>query len=192
MSEQREIVDYLKSRRSVTAPFLAEPGPNADQLAELLEIATRVPDHGMVVPWRLVIIAGDERAKAGEKLAQIAKSNDPSISEEMIEMERNRFLPAPMTIGVISTASIHPKVPELEQLLSAGCVCMNLVHGANALGFAAHWVTRWFAFDKAATKMLGAKDNEQFVGFVHIGTSTITPQERARPAIADVVEYWSS
>jgi len=190
MSKNIELVEYLKSRRSVTLPFLAEPGPNEAELSDLLEIGTRVPDHGKLSPWRLVVIAGEQRAAAGEKLADLAKSRDLEISDEMLEIERNRFLPAPLTIGVISSVQAHPKVPEIEQQLSAACVCFNLVHGAHALGFAAQWVTRWYAFDQEAAAIFGAKPGEFFAGFVHIGTPTVSPLDRPRPDLNDVVEYW--
>lgn len=190
MSKNQQMIDYLKTRRSVTLPFLSEPGPNDQELQTLLEIATRVPDHGKLAPWRLVVIAGEQRAAAGEKLAALAKQRDPEISEDLLDAERNRFLPAPLSIGVISSTQAHPKVPEIEQQLSAGCVCFNLVHGAYALGFAAQWVTRWYAFDNEAAAIFGAKEGEFFAGFVHIGTPTVVPQERPRPEIDAVVEYW--
>ncbi len=190
MSENRQLVEYLKTRRSITAPFLADPGPSEGQLAELFEIATRVPDHGKLAPWRLVVIAGDERANAGQKLAELLLRRNPEVSNELLDAERNRFLPAPLTIGVVSAAKLHAKVPKTEQELSAACVCFNLLHGANALGFAAHWVTRWYAFDEDAAAILGAQTGEYFAGFIHIGTPTVAPQERPRPAIGDVVQYW--
>lgn len=185
-----EVQDYLKTRRSVTLPFLIEPGPDKAQLDEILTIGVRVPDHGKLSPWRLIIIAGDDRAKAGERLAEIRKSQKPDTEEAALEAERKQFLPAPVTIGVLSSPKSHPKVPELEQLLSAGAVAMNLVHGANALGFGAHWVTRWFAFDPEATTMLGAKEGEQFVGFIHIGTAETRLEDRDRPNLGDVVQNW--
>ena len=156
MPANPELLHYLKTRRSVGIAFLGEPGPTPAELEELFTIAMRVPDHGKFAPWRLVVIEGDARIKAGEKLAQIAK--------------RNR--------------------PELEQLLSAGNVCFNLVHGAFALGYAASWVTRWFGFDTAAQEMLGARGGERFVGFVHFGTPTIVPEDRERPRVEDVVSHW--
>lgn len=183
--------DYLLTRRSVGIAFLKEPGPNATELEQILTVGTRVPDHGKITPWRLVIIAGDERAKAGAALAEIAARNTPGLDEASLEIERQRFLPSPLTIGVISSPQPHPKVPEFEQLLSAGNVAFNLVHAAYALGFAASWVTRWYAFDEAATAMLGAREGERFVGFVHIGTPTVAVEDRPRPALSDVVSTWS-
>ncbi|SMQ66038.1 Nitroreductase [Devosia lucknowensis] len=182
--------DYLLTRRSVGPAFLKEPGPNADELATMLTIATRVPDHGKLTPWRLVIIAGDDRRAAGDALAAIAAANNPALDEQGLDIERNRFLPMPLTIGIISSPKPSEKAPEMEQLLSAGNVAFNLVHAAHALGFAATWITRWFTFDDAAASMLGALPGERFVGFVHIGTPAIVPEDRPRPDLASVVTRW--
>lgn len=183
--------DYLLTRRSVGIAFLKEPGPDAAELEQILTIGTRVPDHGKITPWRLVVIAGDDRIAAGAKLAEIAARKTPGLDEASLEIERQRFLPAPLTIGVISSPKAHPKVPEFEQLLSAGNVAFNLVHAAFALGFAASWVTRWYAFDDEAAAMLGARDGERFVGFVHIGTPTAAIEDRPRPGLSEVVTTWN-
>ncbi|KFL30828.1 NAD(P)H nitroreductase [Devosia riboflavina] len=182
--------DHLLTRRSVGQAFLAEPAPTGDDLQTLLTIATRVPDHGKLAPWRLVLFSGDARAAAGEKLAEIAKRKRPELDEAGLDIERRQFLPAPLVIGIISTAKPHVKIPEFEQLLSAGNVAFNLVHGAYALGYAATWITRWYTFDTEAAAMLGAKEGERFVGFVHIGTPTTTIEDRPRPDLAEIVTEW--
>jgi nitroreductase len=190
MSVNTPVRDYLLSRRTVTAPFLAAPGPDADQLEEMLTIACRVPDHGKLAPWRFVVIEGEAREQVGARLYEIAKRNWPERSEEQLELERQHFLPAPLTVAVISTAAPHPKIPEFEQLMAAGNACFNLCHAANALGFGAHWVTRWFAFDQKAAAMLGAKAGERFVGFVHIGTPQTRLEERDRPDPKALTTHW--
>ena len=182
--------DYLKTRRSVGSGFLKDPGPTPDELDEILTIGTRVPDHGKFVPWRLIVIEGDARAKAGEKLASIQKSRNPAIDEASLDNERRQFLPAPVTIGVLLSPRPNPKSPEIEQLLSAGNVCFNLSHAAFALGFAASWTYRWYGFDTEAQQMLGARGGERFVGFVHIGTPTTVIEDRDRPDLAKVVTRW--
>lgn len=182
--------DYFLTRRSVTLPFLRDPGPSATELEDIFRIATRVPDHGKLTPWRLITISGENRAKAGEKLAQLLLSRDPHTDPALIEAERNRFLPAPLTVGVLARPRPHPKVPEMEQLLSAGCVAFNLVHAANIYGYGTHWVTRWFAFDKQGAQIMGAAEDEQFVGFIHIGTPEQRLEERDRPALSEVVSAW--
>jgi nitroreductase len=183
--------DYLLTRRSVGMAFLQAPGPDRHELEQILTIATRVPDHGKIAPWRLVLIAGDDRALAGAALAEIAARNRPGLDEASLEIERRRFLPAPLTIGVISSPKPHPKVPEFEQLLSAANVAFNLQHAAFALGFAASWVTQWYAFDPAAAAMLGAKAGERFVGFVNIGTPSAVVEDRPRPALDEIVSVWT-
>jgi len=184
--------DYLLTRRSVGQAFLTEPGPEGDELRTLLTIGTRVPDHGKLAPWRLVLFRGEARAAAGEALAELVKSRRPDIDAASLEVERRQFLPAPLVVGVISTAKPHVKIPEFEQLLSAGNVAFNLVHGAYALGYAATWTTRWFAFDSEAAAILGAGEGERFVGFIHIGTPTSVIEDRPRPDLTEIVTDWSA
>jgi len=182
--------DYLKTRRSVGIGFLKDPGPTPAELDEILTIGTRVPDHGKFVPWRLIVIEGDARVKAGEKLAAIQKARNPAIDEASLDNERRQFLPAPVTIGVLLSPKPNPKSPEIEQLLSAGNVCFNLSHAAFALGFAASWTNKWYGFDTEAQQMLGARGGERFVGFVHIGTPTTVMDDRDRPDLSKVVTRW--
>ena len=184
------LLDYLKTRRSVGIGFLKEPGPTPAELEEILSIGTRVPDHGKFVPWRLVVIEGDARLAAGEKLAAIQKARRPDIDEASLDLERKQFLPAPVTIGVILSPKPNPKAPEMEQLLSAGNVCFNLSHAAFAMGFAANWTNRWYGFDTEAQTMLGARGGERFVGFIHIGTPATVIEDRDRPDLARVVTRW--
>jgi nitroreductase len=191
MPANQAMLDYLLTRRSVGMAFLQEPGPTAEQLEQMLTIATRVPDHGKLAPWRLILIQGEDRLAAGEKLAEIAAAKNPAIEPVAMDLERRQFLPAPLTVGVLSTAKSHPKIPEFEQLLSAANVAFNLVHAAYAMGFAAQWVTRWYSYDETAAAALGARPGERFVGFVHIGTPTATIEDRPRPALAHVVTRWT-
>lgn len=182
--------DYLLTRRSVGQAFLKDPGPTPAELEQILAIGTRVPDHGKLAPWRLIVIEGEARAKAGEQLARIAARQHPEYDATALDMERQRFLPAPVTIGVISAASQHPKIPEWEQFLSAGNVAFNLQHAAFALGYAANWTSRWYATDPEAAAMLGARAGERFVGFVSIGTPAAVIEDRPRPALGDIVTRW--
>jgi nitroreductase len=186
-----QLLDHLLSRRSIGMPFLAEPGPTAAELETLLTIATRVPDHGKLVPFRLILIAGEARVEAGRRLAEIAARLHPEYDAAALEVEARRFLPAPLTIGVVSTARHHQKIPQWEQFLVAGNVAFNLLHGAAALGFGATWVSRWYSLEGEPAEMLGARYGEQFVGFVSIGTATAKMEDRPRPQLADVVTHWT-
>ncbi|MCW2308464.1 nitroreductase family protein [Rhodobium gokarnense] len=186
-----DALDLLTTRRSVPAVNLADPAPDAKTLKALLTIASRVPDHGKLSPWRFIIYAGDARAKAGERLAKIVETRDDVVDAERLAHERSRFTRAPLVVGVVSRAAPHEKIPVWEQELAVGAVCMNLLHAAHAYGFAGQWLTEWCAFDADAGKALGLKDGEKFAGFVHIGTPTEKPEDRRRPDIDRLMTYWT-
>jgi nitroreductase len=186
-------LEVLNQRRSVPSRQLGEPGPDEAQLRQLLSAAIRVPDHGKLVPWRLLVIRGDARARLGDALAAMHLRHEPDAPPSVIEKDRDRFNFAPLIIAVIARVEAdHPKIPAQEQLLSAGCVAYNLLLGAQALGFGAQWLTGWAAYDREAATLLGLAENERVISFVHIGTAREPAPERTRPALEAVVSEWSS
>ena len=192
MTSDRMSLDVLNQRRSVPSRQLGEPGPNEEQLQQLLSAAIRVPDHGKLVPWRLLLIRGDARARLGAALAAIHLRNEPDAPPSVIEKDRDRFNFAPLIVAVIARIEAdHPKIPAQEQLLSSGCVAYNLLLGAQALGFGAQWLTGWAAYDQETAKLLGLAGNERVIGFVHIGTAREAAPERTRPALESLLSEWS-
>ena len=184
-------LDVLNQRRSVPSRQLGEPGPNDAELRDLLTAAIRVPDHGKLAPWRLVLIRGDARAKLGTALAEMHLLHEPDAPPSVIEKDRNRFGYAPLIVAVVARIEEdHPKVPAQEQLLSAGLVAYNLLLGAQAQGFGAQWLTGWSAYDREAAGLLGLAANERVVAFVHIGTAREPAPERTRPALDSVLSEW--
>jgi nitroreductase len=153
----------------------------------MLTVAVRVPDHGKLTPWRFVVFAGDNRRKAGDAIAAVFRAQRPDATEEQIAFERNRLARAPLVIGVVSRAGPHVKIPEWEQVLSAGAAAMSLVLSAHALGYAANWITEWYAYDRGVLDALGLAPTERIAGFVHVGTPVRPPEDRPRPALADIV-----
>jgi nitroreductase len=182
-----DALDLLKSRRSVKPMELTAPGPSAGELDTLLTVASRVPDHGKLTPWRFIVFEGDARLKAGDKIAEVFRANNPQATADQIEFERKRLARAPLVIAVVSRAGAHVKIPEWEQLLSSGASAMNLVIAAHAMGYAASWITEWYAYDRRALDALGLAPNEKIAGFVHIGRPTKPPEDRPRPPLADIV-----
>jgi nitroreductase len=172
---------FLSARLSTPSRNLTGPGPDDAQLAELLRIAVRVPDHGKLTPWRLVRIAGDARRKLGARLVDIQRKRHANVDPAALEKDAARFNFAPLILAVIARLTAGHKVPEQEQLLSAGCVAYNLLLGAQALGFGAQWLTGWAAYDADVAQALGLSANERIVGFIHIGTIAEAAPERARP-----------
>lgn len=175
--------DYLATRRSIPAKQLGAPGPDKQELEAILTIGARVPDHGKLAPWRFIVIAGNAREALGEALAAIAPEGaDP-------DEERARLMRAPVIVVVASRAAPHPKIPEWEQTLSAGAVCLNLLHGAHAYGYRAQWLTEWVAYDERACALFGLSPSERLAGFIYIGSPQLPPTERARPDLADIVTF---
>ena len=185
-----EHLSFLKKRKSIPTAFLAEPGPTDEQISEILSVASRVPDHGKLAPWRFIVFKGDAPRRASALLADLYQRKNPAAEEKAVEEERNRLARAPVVIGVVSTAAPHVKIPEFEQVLSAANAAMNILLAAQALGFGANWTTGWIAYDEEAGRILGLRPGEKFVGFIHIGTPTVPPTDRPRPALADVVSEW--
>ena len=189
MKTEIKLIDYLSTRRSIPAFQMGGPGPSKSEVEEMLKLASRVPDHGKLAPWRFIVYRGSERQRIGEELLKMALEKNPELSAEMVEVERNRFTRAPVVIAVVSTAAPHFKIPEWEQVMSAGAVCLNLVMAANAHGFAANWLTEWLAFDPAFLAEIDVDAAEKVAGFIHVGSTTFPPVERPRPELADVVTW---
>jgi nitroreductase len=180
----------LLTRRSVSVKDLTAPAPNAEQLEEIVRVATRVPDHGKLTPWRIRILRGEGALKLGDIAAtEFAKHNANDVTEAHLNAERQRFARAPLCLAVLSTPVPGTK-PVWEQELSAGAVCMNILHAAHAIGFGAKWLTEWVAYDAEILKALGGKDGDKIAGFIYIGSKTSEPEDRARPALADVVSEY--
>src|SRR6266436_4858014 len=187
-----DAIDLLKIRRSVKPREMTAPGPSAAETDTILTIAARVPDHGKLVPWRFIVFAGDGRLKAGDTIAAVFRADHPEAKPEHVEMERTRLARAALVIAVVSRAGPHVKIPEWEQVLSAGAAAMNVVHAAHALGFAANWMTEWYAYDRRVLDALGLAPNERIAGFVHIGRPAQPPTDRPRPPLAEVVTRFGS
>jgi len=187
-----DTIALLSTRRSVPANALAEPGPTEAELDQILTIAARVPDHGKLAPWRFIVIEGNARAELGRRLASLLKETDPSAPEARVEAQANLFTQSALTVAVVSAAAPHVKIPEWEQELSAGAVCMNLMIAANALGYGAQWLTGWAAYEPGAKDVLGLAAHERIAGFIHLGAPTERLPDRPRPELSAVVTRWGA
>jgi nitroreductase len=165
---------------------LGEPGPSAAQLRDILTVAARAPDHGKLSPWRFIVMAGADKAAFVAGLERVAGGR-PDAAKAAAKLGKIRAPPA--TVAVISRP--HPgDIPEWEQQLSAGAVCMLLTLAAQAMGFGANWITDWYAYDEDARRLLGAAEHERVAGFVHLGTSAEAPLERVRPELEAITTVW--
>jgi nitroreductase len=186
------LLDLLATRRSVGAAQLSEPGPSQAQIRQLLSIASRVPDHGALQPWRFILVEGEARQALCDRLL-------PVLDEAFVEAEerarmqqkvRMLFTSAPLIVIVVSLADSAARIPEWEQILSAGAVCMTLTVAARALGFSSNWLSGWASYDQRALAILGLSAAERIAGIVPIGTAKEQPADRPRPELDAIVKQW--
>ena len=182
-----EVVAFLARRRSASAMTLNAPGPDDAQLADLLRLAARVPDHGKLAPWRFVILQGAAKDAFAERIAALADSQaNPTKAKAALRKLTN----PPLCVAVISRF-IPGEIPEWEQRQSASAVCHQMLLASAALGWGANWITDWYSYDPRATAILGLADGEQVAGFLYLGTATEQPQERVRPDVGALTSAWS-
>lgn len=191
MSRSPETIELLLKRRSAKALTMVEPGPDEDELRTILAAGARVPDHGKLAPWRFVVFRGQARAAFGAELARIHAAAQPGATEDQISFEANRFTRAPVVVAVVSRVTPGIKIPEWEQVLSAGAVCQNMLVAATALGFGAQWLTEWYAFDAQVNAVLGLGANEKVAGFIYLGSESVPKDERPRPVLAEITSEWT-
>jgi nitroreductase len=187
-----DALELLQTRRSVKPQELIGPAPSPAEIDTMLTIASRIPDHGKLTPWRFIVFSGEARLAAGAAIATAFLANHPEAKPEHVEMERVRLARAPLVIAVVSRAGAHVKIPEWEQVLSAGAAAMSLVFAAYALGYAASWITEWYAYDRRVLDALGLGPQEKIAGFVHIGRAAAPPVDRPRPPLAEIVTRYGA
>ncbi len=190
INDRSSLLNFLKTRKSASAKAMTGPGPNAAQIAEMLELGVRVPDHGKLSPWRFVVFAGDARELVGEKFSARWQVLHPDHGAESLAFQSGLFVRAPVVIAVVSTAAAHVKIPVWEQQMSAGAVCFNLELAAMAMGFDVQWQTDWVAYDEGAKAAMNVQPTEQIAGLIYIGTSAVALEDRPRPDAASLTTYW--
>lgn len=178
----------LETRRSGRPRDMVAPGPDAGQLERLLAIATRIPDHGKLAPWRFVVI--EDRDAFAAMLAEAYQAERPDAGK--LERQANEDFARQAPTLVVAISATHPtsKIPLWEQQLSAGAAIYNLELAATAMGFVAGWVTGWATYSPLVLERLGGSPDDRIAGFVFIGSPSRELEERPRPALADVVRRW--
>ena len=190
--ESPETLRLLALRRSTPVAMLTEPGPSAADLDAMLRLAMRVPDHRKLEPWRVLIIEGAAREKLGEYFAAARHLRQPDATPAQLEDERKLPLRAPVVFAVISSPVHDPKkTPVWEQQLSSAALCQTLMIAANAMGWAACWITEDPAYDSHVHAALNMKPGEQISGFIYLGTAKEQPVERQRPDISAKAVKWT-
>ncbi len=191
MSDPRpEVLDFLQTRRSRPAKTLEFPVPTHEELSPILTAAARSPDHGKLEPWRFIVLEGEALQRLAEDV--VRRGPQLGVQGDKLEKARRQFADAGLVVAVVSSPVPSPKVPEIEQILSAGAVCLSMLNAALASGWGANWLTGWMASDRSFLRHgLSLSKSEFVAGFIHIGTERIAPPERPRPDV-EAITTWVS
>ena len=192
LNDTSSVLNLLRTRKSASAKAMTEPGPSPAQIAEILNLAVRVPDHGKLAPWRFILWEGEARAAFGEVMRARWQALHPDHGTETLDAMRALFLRAPAVLGVVSTAADHPKIPLWEQQLSAGAVCMNILTAATALGLGCQWNSDWVAYDAEMARAMGLSPPERIAGLIYLGTPASPLEDRPRPDAGALLTRWSA
>src|SRR5262249_27979230 len=147
---------------------------------------------GKLTPWRFIVFEDDARLAAGGAIATAFRAKYPDAKPENVEFERRRLAHAPLVIAVVSRAGPHAKIPEWEQVLSAGAAAMNLVLAAHGLVEGDTRVTGWPALDRGVLDARARPRRERIGGFIPTGTPSGRAQERPRPPLSEIATRFSA
>lgn len=188
MTPNSAAMEFLLTRRSRPAKTLTGPVPTREELMPILTAAARTPDHGKLEPWRFVVLEGAALVRVAATAE--TRATEMGRSDDDIAKARKQFDDSQMCVAVISAVKDSPKIPEIEQVYSAGAVCLALVNAALASGWGANWLSGWISHDpQFGQDALGLEPHEKIAGFIHLGTETSTPPERPRPDLEKMVSW---
>jgi nitroreductase len=184
-----DAIDALITRASATR--LGEPGPSREALETALRAAARAPDHGLLRPWKFLVIEGEARTRLGEVMAESLRRREKSVPEAALEREKQKALRAPLVVvAAAKVAPNHGKIPEIEQVVSAGAAAENMILAFHALGFGCMWRTGKLAYDPLVKKAFGLEPHDHIIGVLYVGTPLASTPEDTRPDPRDFVEVW--
>ena len=187
-SPNPEALAFLLSRRSRPAKILTAPVPDRAALETLLTAAARSPDHGKLEPWRFIVLTRPALARLAGLVAQ--RGAALQLDADKIAKAQDQYASADLAVAVVSSPKPSDKVPQIEQLYSAGAVCLALLNAALAAGWGANWLSGWASHDRDFIRDgLGLADHESIAGFIHLGTETSAPPDRPRPDLAAITTW---
>jgi len=181
-------LEFLTTRRSRPAKTLTTPVPSRTELLPILSAAARTPDHGKLEPWRFIVL----ESAALTRLSDLARERGQALGLDVEKIEKgvSQFDNADLVVAVVSAPKPSEKIPEIEQVYSAGAVCLAMLNAALAIGWGANWLSGWASHDREfVARGLGLEPHEAIAGFIHIGTETSAPPDRPRPDL-DAITTW--
>ena len=186
-----DLFDAILSRRTFPPANMGLPGPDESQLQRILEAGDAAPDHGMLRPWRFLVVRGEGRSELGELFAACVRRNAPGATADEIDKQRSAPLRAPVIVVVAAHLQPrHPKIPTVEQVAAVSAAAQNMLLAAHALGLVAKWATGKQAYDDAVKAGLGLVPDDQIIGFLYLGSPAVPHEVPPRRKLEGVVSQW--
>lgn len=189
LNDLSSVLTLLETRRSAKPRDLVGPGPTQEELARILTIAARIPDHGKLSPWRFVTVADDQRDEFAALFREALAKEDPEALPAKHEKAEEFAHYAGQLVVLVSAPIENHKIPAWEQQLSCGAAGMNLMLAAHALGYIPGWVTGWYAYSEHVRQAF-CEPGERIAGFIFIGHSGRELEERERPPLSTIWRPW--
>ena len=187
MNQQLQLLE----RHSTPARNLAEPAPDDAQLRKIFELAMHAPDHGRLRPYRFITIRGEARHALAEVFASAVRKRDPKVTQAYLKKQKQKPLRSPLIVVVVACLSDNPKIPEIEQILSAGAAAHAILLASKAMGFGSIWLTGDNAYDASVCEPLGLDSNEKIVGFIYLGTEISAIPHPPKPDLDGKISDWN-
>jgi len=184
-----DAIELLENRESNGK--LTDPAPDDATLNDILRAALRAPDHAALRPWKVLTLRGEAREKLGALFRESTARRDPDADADALARAARKPLRAPLLLVIAATPTDHPKVPEVEQVLSAGALAHGILLGLQARGFAGMWRTGKPAYDPYLKEALGLQPHDHIVAFLYVGTEAQPCPDKPRPSLEDVVSPWN-
>lgn len=184
-------IDYLLTRRSMK--FVQAPGPDENELAQILQTAMSAPDHGRLRPWRFKLIRGEAIGKLADLAIKATRDAGLTLTPEKEATTRRWLKDVPILIAVgCFIDHSNTRIPEDERLLATGAAVTNILNAAHMLGYSAYWSTGLGTYVDEVNEALGFDSLEyRFMGYVALGTPirSLTPPER--PDHTEFTSEWT-
>ena len=178
-------------RQSTPAKALVEPAPGEAELNSILQTAMNAPDHGRLYPYRFISIRGDARKSLSELFARAVKQRDPQVTDEYLKKQKDKPLRSPLIVVLVASPIESNKIPEIEQILSAGAAAHNILLASTALGYGSVWLTGDNAYDPVVKNALGLAEHESIIGFIYMGTQKPAMPKRDLPPVENKISSWN-
>jgi nitroreductase len=189
MTMKTDQLSFLSNHQSIPASELIEPAPDEQQLDAILQAAMSAPDHGNLHPFRFLIIQGDARVELSKVFEEAARNRN--LDETAIQKQKSKPLRSPMIICVVARIIQSPKIPEIEQLLCAGCAAQHIQLACSNQGFGSIWLTGENCYDQSVYQALGLQIDERMVGFIYVGSLKTSPAKKLRNSARSITQSWT-